>query len=66
MIESYDGHEPAIDPTAYVHAAATVIGRVTLGARSSVWPGVVMRGDDNPITIGSDCMTSRMVFMASP
>jgi len=54
MIESYDGHTPDIDPTAYVHPAATVIGRVTVGARSSIWPGVVIRGDDNPIVIGSD------------
>lgn len=53
MIESYEGHEPTLDPTAYIHAAATVIGKVTVGAQSSVWPGVVMRGDDNPITIGS-------------
>jgi len=43
---------PDIHPTAYVHPDATVIGNVTIGATSSVWPQAVIRGDDGPITIG--------------
>jgi carbonic anhydrase/acetyltransferase-like protein (isoleucine patch superfamily) len=42
-----------IDPTAFVHARATVIGDVTLGPRVSVWPGAVLRADSAPITVGS-------------
>jgi carbonic anhydrase/acetyltransferase-like protein (isoleucine patch superfamily) len=45
--------EPEIDPTAYVHPDAVVIGNVHLGPGSSVWPGVVLRGDGAPITIGA-------------
>jgi carbonic anhydrase/acetyltransferase-like protein (isoleucine patch superfamily) len=44
--------EPDIDPTAFVHPDATVIGRVVLGPRSSVWPQAVVRGDYGEIVIG--------------
>ncbi|MBJ8343395.1 gamma carbonic anhydrase family protein [Antrihabitans sp. YC2-6] len=44
--------EPVIHPDAYVHPDAVVIGSVTLGAKASVWPGAVLRGDYGTITIG--------------
>ncbi len=44
---------PDIDPTAYVHPDAVVIGRVTLGPGASVWPGTVLRGDYGGITVGA-------------
>ena len=43
---------PSIHPDAYVHPDAVVIGNVTIGALSSVWPSAVVRGDDGAITIG--------------
>ena len=46
-------YEPDIDPLAYVHPDAVVIGRVTLGPQSSVWPGAVLRGDHGTITVGA-------------
>src|SRR5215218_4636056 len=45
---------PTIHPDAYVHPAALVYGDVTLGARASVWPTAVLRGDSAAITIGAD------------
>lgn len=45
---------PVIHPTAFVHGAAVVIGRVTLGARVSVWPTAVLRGDSDTITVGAE------------
>jgi carbonic anhydrase/acetyltransferase-like protein (isoleucine patch superfamily) len=45
-------HVPSIHPDAYVHPDAVVIGSVTIGAFSSVWPGAVLRGDDGEIFIG--------------
>jgi carbonic anhydrase/acetyltransferase-like protein (isoleucine patch superfamily) len=45
--------EPTIDPTAYVHPDAVVIGDVHLGPHSSVWPTAVLRGDYNRIEIGA-------------
>ncbi|MGH9095404.1 MAG: gamma carbonic anhydrase family protein, partial [Acidimicrobiales bacterium] len=44
---------PDIDPTAFVHPDATVIGRVRLGPRASVWPQAVLRGDYGAITVGA-------------
>ena len=44
--------DPTIDPTAYIAAGATLIGDVRIGARASVWPGCVLRGDINSIEIG--------------
>lgn len=52
MIQSINGVDPAKDRTAYVHAAAVVIGDVTLKKESSVWPGAVVRGDLSHIEIG--------------
>ena len=45
--------EPRIDPEAYVHPDATVIGNVAIGAGSTVWPQAVLRGDYGVITVGA-------------
>lgn len=44
---------PDIDPSAYVHPDAVVIGAVRLGPESSVWPSAVIRGEPGTITIGA-------------
>ena len=51
-IYALDYAAPAIDPQAYVHPDAVVIGAVELAAGSSVWPGAVLRGDHGRITVG--------------
>lgn len=53
VILPYRGKSPAIDPTAFIAPSAAVIGDVTIGAHSSVWFGAVVRGDFQPIRIGS-------------
>jgi carbonic anhydrase/acetyltransferase-like protein (isoleucine patch superfamily) len=45
--------EPAIDPAAYVHPDATVIGDVTLGPGTTIWPQAVLRGDYGAIRVGA-------------
>ena len=45
--------EPRIDPTAYVHPDAVVIGEVELGPEASVWPSAVLRGDPGGIVVGA-------------
>src|SRR5262245_16654109 len=46
-------HEPQIDPEAFVHPDATIIGNVVIGARSTIWPRTVLRGDQSRIVIGA-------------
>lgn len=53
-IRPFEDIYPDIAPSAYVDAAATVIGKVAIGADSSLWPGVVARGDVNSIKIGAN------------
>lgn len=43
---------PEIHPSAYIHPDAVVIGDVSIGAESTVWPAAVIRGDHGPIRIG--------------
>ena len=45
---------PHIDETAYLVDSATVIGDVTLKANASLWYGVTLRGDTEPIVIGEN------------
>lgn len=45
--------EPSIDPTAFVHPDATVIGAVTIGPETTIWAQTVLRGDVGRITIGA-------------
>lgn len=48
------GHQvPDIHPDAYISPEAVIIGSVSIGAESSVWPGAVLRGDDGEIHIGA-------------
>src|SRR5580658_5868007 len=44
---------PTIDTEAFVHPDAVVIGDVTIGPDSSVWPSAVLRGDYGTITVGA-------------
>jgi len=54
VIYEYDGRRPDIADDAYVAPSADVIGSVRLGARSSLWFQVVLRGDNDWIEIGAD------------
>ncbi len=46
------GVAPRLDASAWVADSAQVIGNVTLAADTSVWFGVVVRGDTDHIAIG--------------
>ncbi|NYT82729.1 gamma carbonic anhydrase family protein [Alcaligenaceae bacterium] len=43
---------PDIHESAFVAAEATIIGQATLHENTSVWPGAVIRADNEPIVIG--------------
>ena len=43
---------PTIHPEAFIHPDAVIIGDVTVGQFSSVWPTAVLRGDSSQIVVG--------------
>lgn len=51
-IRAIQGKSPKIGKLTYIDPAAVVIGDVTIGDDSSIWPMAVVRGDVNYITIG--------------
>ena len=52
-IYRFEHHAPDVAADAYVAEGATVLGRVTLGAKASVWFGASVRGDNDAIVIGA-------------
>jgi len=55
FIQEFEGHVPRIDPSAYVHPLAVVIGNVTIGKKVYVGPGAVIRGDWGEIVVKDGC-----------
>ena len=53
MIEKYLEITPQIATDAYIAPTASIIGKVTVGTDSSVWPSSVLRGDVNNIEVGA-------------
>ncbi len=51
-IRIFQGIGPTISDSVYVDQNAVVIGDVTIGEHSSLWPNVTVRGDLRSITIG--------------
>jgi carbonic anhydrase/acetyltransferase-like protein (isoleucine patch superfamily) len=51
-LRPYLGKLPVVAPGAFVDETAQVIGDVVIGAESSVWMQVVIRGDVNYIRVG--------------
>jgi carbonic anhydrase/acetyltransferase-like protein (isoleucine patch superfamily) len=56
---------PQIDPTAFIAPDAWIIGKTRIGARSSVFFNVVVRGDVQPITIGAETNLQEHVLVHS-
>ena len=52
MLRPFRGILPQVDNSVYIDQSAQVIGDVHIGADSSVWMNVVIRGDVNTIRIG--------------
>ncbi len=54
QVYSFEGIVPAIDPSAYVHPTAVLIGDVVIGPGCYVAAGAVMRGDFGRIVLGRE------------
>lgn len=44
-VYSFEGLVPIVDPEAFLHPTATLIGHVVIGARCYIGAGAVLRGD---------------------
>ena len=53
-IRRFETKHPRIAASAYIDPQALVIGDVEIGADSSLWPNVVVRGDIHFINIGAN------------
>lgn len=51
-IYAFEDKHPVLAASAYIAEEATVIGDVHLGEQVSIWPGAVLRGDNEPIKLG--------------
>ncbi len=54
IIRTFDSKTPQLGEQVFVAETAVLIGDVEVGARSSVWYGVVLRGDVHHIRIGEE------------
>ncbi|MBI3048664.1 MAG: gamma carbonic anhydrase family protein [Acidobacteria bacterium] len=53
MLRPFRSISPTVDPRAFVDSSAQVIGDVHIGAESSIWVNVVVRGDVSYVRIGA-------------
>jgi len=53
MIHQFDGEIPNVHKNTFIACSADVIGNVTIGERSNIWFGAVLRGDMNTMSIGA-------------
>ena len=51
---TFENFSPEIKETSFIAPNASLIGRVKIGAKSSVWFNTVLRGDMENITIGDE------------
>ncbi len=51
QVYSIDGLVPVVDPSAFVHESAVLVGDVIVGARAYIGPGACLRGDFGRIVV---------------
>lgn len=66
LISPFGGHHPQIHPQAWVDLSARLIGRVRLAAGVTIWPGAVLRADDEEISIGVGSAVLDLCLLESP
>lgn len=54
MLIPYHGKEPVIGSNVYIAPTAVIVGDVTIHDNSSIWFNAVLRGDMEPLIIGSN------------
>lgn len=65
-ISGFGDDQPVLGEQVFVDRAARLIGRVELGRGSSVWPGAVLRADDDRIVIGPGSAVLDQALIEAP
>lgn len=66
LITPFDGRSPQIDSSAFVDISARLVGRVRLEERVSIWPGAVLRADEEEILVGAGSAVLDLCLLESP
>ena len=66
LITPFAGHAPRIHPEAFVDPSVRLIGRVSLAAGTSVWPGAVLRADEEEIVVEEGSAVLDLSLLESP
>src|SRR4030067_34516 len=65
-IRRYGDKKPTLGAAVYIAGSAIVIGDVRLGDGASVWPGAVLRADDDAVEIGQRTAIMDLSFAEAP
>ncbi|MBE0518070.1 MAG: gamma carbonic anhydrase family protein [Thermoplasmata archaeon] len=65
-IRSIGGRTPRISDHVFIDESAVIIGDVELSEGCSVWPGAVIRADDDSVSIGEGSAIMDMAFAEAP
>jgi len=65
-IRSFGDKSPLVGEEVFVDESAQVIGGVDLKDGSSVWPGAVVRADDDSVEIGRGSAVMDLAFVEGP
>lgn len=66
VIRRYGDKKPTLGTHVFIDESAVVIGDVRLGNNSSVWPGAVLRADDETVEIGELSAMMDLSFAEAP
>ncbi|MCB2226772.1 MAG: gamma carbonic anhydrase family protein [Desulfarculaceae bacterium] len=66
LLTPFKGLAPQIGPCAFVDPSARLLGQVNLAAGAMVWPGAVLRADDDRIEIGEGSAVLDLALVEAP
>lgn len=66
FITPFKGQSPRLDPSVFVDRSARLIGRITLEQGVTIWPGAVLRADDEEIVIQAGSAVLDLALLEAP
>ena len=65
-LRSFAGKTPSIGDGAYIDKDCLLIGDVEVGQDVTIWPGAILRADDDRIEVGRGSAVMDMAFIEAP